>query len=128
MLGWGLFALATAAPALRPADRARGSVGLPLRPRAAVPRGDVAYVLLGAILAISLQTVGWRLPGAERALLVRMVSLVGGLAVIGAAATAAIARHARRAPASTRVRLRRALPWMVFLGLMAVGAAFVLLR
>ena len=128
MIGWGLFALATAAPALKRVDPVHATAGLPLRPRAAIPRGDLAYILLGVVLAAGLQVVGWRPMAPERALLVRMVALLQGLAIIGAATETAIARHARRSPASSRRRLRRALMWLVLFGLMAIGAAFLLLR
>jgi hypothetical protein len=128
MVGWGLFALATAAPALQRMEPVVSPVGLPLRPRATLPRGDLAYLTLGVLLAAGLQVVGWRAMAAERALLVRMVALLQGLAVIGAATAAAISRHTRRPPASSRRRLRRALLWIVLFGLMAVGAAFLLLR
>jgi hypothetical protein len=128
MIGWGLFALSIAAPTLRRVEPARGPVGLPLRPRTTIPRGDLAYILLGVLLAVGLQVTGWRAMAPERALLVRMVALLQGLAVIGAVTAVATARHARRSPPSTRRRLRRALLWLVLFGLLAIGAAFLLLR
>jgi len=133
MIGWGLFALASSAPALRTGARAgnprfaAANHAGQLRPRAPIPQGDLAYVLLGVVLAGSLQIAGWRAMPAERALLVRMVALVGGLIVLGAVSTIATSRHAR-AKASARLRVRRALPWLLLLGVLAAAGTIILLR
>jgi hypothetical protein len=129
MLGWALFALSSAAPALKrvPADT-MPSGAVPLRPRAAVPRGDVVYVLGGVVFATVLQTLGWSAPLVERALLVRLVAVAGGLAVIGTSTSIALARHGRRVPAARKTRVRRAVVWLVLFGLMAGGAGLLLSR
>ena len=109
MLGWALFALAAAAPALagaRAPERLIGEPNLPARRRAT--RGDVVYVMGGCVLAAGLQIFGWRSSSPERALLVRLVALAVGLAVIGASVELATARHARRVVARPRRRPRPA--------------------
>jgi len=121
MIGWGLFALASAAPALpRDADAARIVDGAPLRPRAKIPRGDAWFIGAGTAMAIGLQAVGWNVVVPERALLVRLVSLAAGLAVIGAATQIALGRHGRRIRPTRRVRVRRSMP--AFIGLCVVAA------
>ncbi len=128
MIGWGLFALASAAPAVpRDADSSRVVAGAPLRPRTAIPRGDGWFIAAGALLAIGLQTIGWRVNVPERALLVRLVALASGLAIIGAATQIALARHARRVRPTRQVRVRRALLTIVGLGLLAVAGTILLL-
>ncbi len=121
MIGWGLFALASAAPALpRDAEPARIVDGAPLRPRSKIPRGDAWFIGAGTLMAVGLQTVGWSVVVPERALLVRLVALASGLAVIGAATQIALGRHSRRVRPTRRVRARRSLP--AFVGLCVVAA------
>ena len=106
MIGWALFAVASAAPSAagegrHDAGEDQGAIGASaLRPRrGAGPRGDALYLAGGALLMAILQGFGWRVAVAERALLVRLVSLAAGLAVMGAAADLAVARHGKRASA-----------------------------
>ena len=118
MLGWALFALALAAPALEartePSPLMAG--GEPLVARRRLARGDAPYLALAAAVAVSMQLIGWRVAGAERALLVRFVALAAGLAVIDAAATIALARHARRV--RRPLRLRASMFALVLLGML----------
>ena len=128
MVGWGLFALASAAPALQRAPGGPVAEPMPQAARAELPRGDLAYVFGGVALATVLQAVGWHAMPVERALLLRMVALSAGVGLVSSATALAIARHARRFPASRRARLRRGLFWLVLLGLLLASAALVLLR
>ena len=125
MIGWALFAFASAAPALKRDDSHKLLVaGAPLRPRASIPRGDAIFLAGGIILALFLQTIGWHALVPERALLVRLVALASGLAVLGGATSIALARHGRRAPAKRKLRVRRALVWLLGLAVLAaVGIA-----
>lgn len=121
LVGWGLFAFASAGPALR-ADAevsARIVAGSPLKPRSELPRGDGVYVALGVVLALAMQLVGWNVAVPERAVLVRLVTVASGIAVLGGMTRIALVRHTPRIAAPPRLRMRRALPW---LALLAVGA------
>jgi hypothetical protein len=53
--------------------------------------------------------------------LVRLVTVVAGVAVLGATTSIALARHGARVPASRGLRLRRGLPWVVLLALFALS-------
>ncbi|MBX3230540.1 MAG: hypothetical protein KIT84_02595 [Labilithrix sp.] len=121
MVGWALFAFASAGPALKPdpSSPARIIASTSLKPRSALPRGDGAYVAVGVVLALAMQGVGWGVAVPERAVLVRLVTVVCGIAVIGGTTSIALARHGTRIAASRRIRLRRALPWLVLLGVVA---------
>jgi hypothetical protein len=121
VVGWALFAFASAGPSLRaePEAAARIVAGSALKPRSELPRGDGAYVALGVALALGLQGVGWGVASPERAVLVRLVTVVAGVAVLGATTSIALARHGVRVPASRGLRLRRGLPWVVLLALFA---------
>jgi hypothetical protein len=127
MIGWALFALASAAPALQ-AAREAGRVELDeeLRPREVLARGDGLYVAAGVTLACALQLLGWHVATPERAILVRFTALAAGLAVIGAATDLALARHLPRAPRSRTRRLRQAMTAFVVLALLGLtGLVFV---
>lgn len=128
VVGWALFAFASAGPSLRadPAASARIVAGSSLKPRSEVPRGDGAYVAAGVVLALAMQAVGWGISTPERAVLVRLVTVVCGVAVLGATTSIALARHVPRARATRRLRLRRALPWVVMLALF-LGSGIVLI-
>ncbi len=127
MLGWALFAFASAAPAIKrdPAIAERVVEGAQLRPRTRIPRGDAAFMAFGAAIACILQFIGWSAVAPERAVLVRLLSLATGLAVIGAATTIALARHTRRSPASRRERVRRSFPWLSLLATLLIAGALV---
>ncbi|MBX3190492.1 MAG: hypothetical protein KF819_26060 [Labilithrix sp.] len=119
VVGWGLFAFASAGPSLRadPDAAKRIVAGSALKPRSALPRGDGVYVAGGVVLALAMQAVGWSVAVPERAVLVRLVTVACGVAVISATTSIALARHATRTPAARSLKLRRALPWMVLLAL-----------
>jgi hypothetical protein len=129
MVGWALFAFASAGPALRPDPDAAGRIvaGTPLKPRSSLPRGDGVYVTAGVLLALALQAVGWGIAVPERAVLVRVVTIACGVAVLGATTSIALARHAARVPASRAVRLKRAAPWLALLAMAAVSGALLTL-
>ena len=124
MIGWALFALASAAPVLKqlPSPAVRGTPGA-LRPRNAVLRGDIGFILGGVLLALGLQSFGWHVATAERALLVRLLAVVTGLAVIETATAIGLSRHARGVPSPVRRRVRRATPWVGLAVLLLVGGA-----
>lgn len=128
VVGWGLFAFASAGPALRadPEASSRIVAGSSLKPRSELPRGDGAYVAAGVVLALAMQAVGWGVPSPERAVLVRLVTVACGVAVLGATTSIALARHVPRVRAPRSIRLRRALPWVVILALI-LGSGLALL-
>lgn len=127
MVGWALFAFASAGPALRADPNAAGRIvaSTSLKPRSELPRGDGAYVAVGIALALAMQGVGWSVAVPERAVLVRLVTVVCGIAVVSGTTSIALARHVTRVPGSRRLRLRRALPWLVMLALVAASGAVV---
>lgn len=127
MVGWALFAFASAGPVLRADPNATGRIvaSTSLKPRSELPRGDGAYVAVGIGLALAMQGVGWSVAVPERAVLVRLVTVVCGIAVVSGTTSIALARHVTRVPASRRLRLRRALPWLVMLALVAASGAVV---
>ena len=129
MVGWALFAFASAGPTMRPdADAAARIVaGTPLKPRSELPRGDGAYVIFGVAAALAMQAIGWGVASPERAVLIRLVTITSGIAVLGGATSIALARHATRTPSPGRVRLRRALPWLSFLLVSGAVGAFLTL-
>jgi hypothetical protein len=128
-IGWMLFAFAWAAPAIGASEGEPAAVDdEPLVPRRR-PVGRQGYALLGAgVLAAAVQVVGWEVPNVERFLLVRVVDLVGGLAVIDSAARVVLARHPGRGRNAVAVPLRAARGWLVALGLLAVVAAVIAIR
>lgn len=131
MIGWALFAFASAGPVLKPepALASRIIASTSLKPRTEIPRGDGIYVAVGVVLALSLQAIGWGVASAERAVFVRLVTVVCGIAILGGTTGISLARHGKRVAASRRIRLRRALPWIVVLALVALsGTAVGLLR
>lgn len=131
VVGWALFAFASAGPSLRADPEAAGRIvaGSALKPRSELPRGDGAYVAGGVAIALGMQAVGWNVVGAERAVLVRLVTVACGVAVISATTSIALARHATRLPAPRALKLRRALPWIVLLALfLGTGLVFFLPR
>jgi hypothetical protein len=127
MIGWALFALASAAPGLQGArEPDRIELDEDLRPREALARGDGLYVAAGVALACAMQLLGWHVATPERAILVRFVALAAGLAVVGAATDVALARHVPRVPRSRTRRLRQAMTAFVVLALLGLtGLIFV---
>lgn len=129
VLGWGLFAMASAAPALERTGRvsSAGISSRPLRSRGEVGWGDAAILWAGFAMAGVTQTVGWRVIEPERAVLVRLLGLAGGLAAISTAASLVAARQTARTFDSPRRRARRALVPLVFFGLLSAGGVLVTL-
>lgn len=130
VVGWALFAFASAGPSLRtdPDASKRIVAGSSLKPRSELPRGDGAYVAVGVVLALGMQGVGWGVASPERAVLVRLVTVVCGVAVLGATTSIALSRHVTRVPASGRLRLKRALPFIVLLAIFLGSGLIVVLR
>jgi hypothetical protein len=128
MIGWALFALASAAPAVRRYDEEATIERGELPPRSGVARGDAVYLLGGAVAAAVLQLIGWRVAGAERSLLVRFVAVAAGLALLGAATDIALARHFARGRASRARRLRRAMALLVVLAMLGFSGVLFALR
>jgi hypothetical protein len=134
MIGWALFAYASAAPALkrvpRPID---ADVPVPgrerrtdaLKPKTRIAKGDTWFVAGGVVLALALQAIGWHVLTPERGLLVRLVTLAAGLGVIGTATTVALARHPVRVHAPSRRRLRAAAPWLAATFVLAAGGVLL---
>ncbi len=124
MLGWALFALASAAPALEaPRTEARVHRDASLVERRRLPRGAVVYVAGGAALACVLQVRGWAVASAERALVVRLAGVATGLAIIGAATELALGRDGPRSLSTRSARTRVAVAsaaLVVVLGLSAL--------
>ncbi len=128
VLGWGLFAFASSAPVPRPASSPADPPApddLRLTARRPLARGDAVAVGAACILAAALQLVGWRAAGVERELLVRFVALAAGIAVVGAAAEAIVARHAVRTVATRRALLQRALRPVLVLGALLVAGVLL---
>jgi hypothetical protein len=122
MLGWCLFALAWAGPPLSPTESATPPVQEPkIVARRPLARGDTAYLALAVVAAASMQLVGWEAVPAERALLVRLVTLATGIGVLGAVAEVAAARHGTRPSGVGRIGLWRGLAIAVVLAAVALG-------
>jgi hypothetical protein len=133
MLGWALFALTFAAPTLN----ARGALPLeeepadpdpPLAPRRVLARGDALYLGGGALFAVWLQGIGWQVSSTERAIFVRVVTLATGIAILAVSTQVALARHVTRVRSRPAARLRRAMPPLIALGLLALGGLLLALR
>jgi hypothetical protein len=119
VLGWSLFALAWAAPPLERPDFSASPVREPkMAARKPLARGDTTYLILGVLGTAAMQLVGWGTAPPERALLVRLVTLATGIAVLGAVAEVAGARHGTRPSRPPRIGLLRGL---------AIGAVFAAL-
>jgi len=119
MLGWSVFAFAFAGPPLGKGAVVRLADNSPLGARRDLPRGDMAYVAAGALLAATTQLFGWQVAPTERALLMRLITLAAGLAILGAWAGVAIARHEVRDVGAPRARLRAALVPIILLIMLA---------
>jgi hypothetical protein len=129
MIGWALFAMASAAPALQaPREAEQVALDADLGPRKGLARGDAAYVAAGGLLAAALQLFGWQVASPERAILVRFVALAAGLALVGGATDVALARHVARVPRSRSRRLRRAMTAFVVLALLGLAGLLFVVR
>lgn len=108
MLGWGLFAYASAAPTFRRSPLKPLFDGDDLRARSRYPRGDRAYLIGATIAAVGLEFVGFKAHQEERALLVRLVTLAASIAIVTHASEITLARHERGRRASAASRRRAA--------------------
>jgi len=106
MLGWAVFAFASAAPAFQRTESEESRVverGR-LEPRQRGSRKDLPLLSVGIVLTVLLQCIGWGVEPRERALFVRLYTIVAGMAVLGAFASVALVKHLppvrkkRRAP------------------------------
>jgi hypothetical protein len=132
MLGWALFALASAAGPASRSMASRGAAGSVTSPGAGATnieqpasrwRLDIACVVVGALVAAVLQFGGWQISAAEPALFVRFVTVAAGLAALALATNLAIGRPpagAARAPGVRSKYLRFALMALVALGAVAL--------
>lgn len=126
MIGWGVFAFASAAPAFprtkeeeaRVVERGR------LEPRQRGSRKDVPFLVVGVAITVALQCVGWGIEPKERALFVRLFTIVAGMSVLGAFSGVALSRHV----APTRKRRKRGIfGWaLAFVAALAVALAYEL--
>jgi hypothetical protein len=95
-IAWAVFALSWAAAPLKPwDDLPRVVAGVP-RTADELPRGAWVNAALGVLVAVVLQLVAVDAQSPERALLVRLVSVAGGLIIVGACTEAAVAQYRRR--------------------------------
>jgi hypothetical protein len=129
MLGWALFAFASAAPALVPlsSESATRTLSHALRSRSPAGWADATILWLGIGMGGVTQAVGWHVVEPERAVLVRLLGLVGGLAAVSAAASMVAARHEARKFGSPARRARRAALPLVLFGLLAAVGVIVAL-
>jgi uncharacterized membrane protein len=109
------------------AEASEGAVPAP-PPRERAVRGDWVYLVAAGVGAAALQSAGWRVGAPERGLLVRLVALAAGLALVGAAAQIALARHASRRALSRSERLRRSMVSVVVLALLGASGLLLWLR
>jgi hypothetical protein len=129
MVGWALYAFASASPA-REAAAGSATIGPTLRPRARASGIDAAILVLGLVLAVTLQAAGWKVLDRDRALLLRMATLAGALGLVTATSAAAISRGAPleedRVPRPRRQRLRtRTVVWCsLAVALLGFGAIY----
>ncbi len=98
MLGWGTFAFASAAPAFqrRPEDDARVIERGRLPPRGRGAGRHAPVLGVGLVIAAALQLIGWGIEPRERALLVRLYTLLAGMSVLAVFAEVSLAAHAPR--------------------------------
>lgn len=122
MLGWAVFAFASAAPAFArtPAEESRVVERGRLEPRQRASRKDVPFLSVGIALTVLVQCIGWGIEPRERALFVRLYTVVAGMAILGAFAGVALVRHLPPA----RKRRRGALFGWVLAFFVVAGLAF----
>lgn len=132
MLGWALFALASAAGPPSRSIGSRGAGGGVAGPGAGTTsieqpasrwRLDIACVGVGALVAAVMQFGGWQISTPESALFVRFVTVAAGLATLTLATNLAIGRRSVGAARAWGVRsksLRFALIALVAFGAVAL--------
>lgn len=131
MLGWALFALASAAGPASRSMASRGPAGGMTHPGTGTTnveqpasrwRLDIACVVVGALVAAVMQFGGWQISAPESALFVRFVTVAAGLATLTVATNVATGRRpggAARAGVGSK-SLRFALIGLVALGAVAL--------
>jgi hypothetical protein len=145
-LGWALFALATAAPAVAVGPEGESPDGTEVQREASsatdadgdeAPRPrrrplaalDWVCLLMALAYAVLLECIGWRTAHHERELLVRLIALVAGLALVHAGTQAALSRRTSlRQRASAGRGLRDAAVSLLLLGVLAVGGLLWMFR
>jgi hypothetical protein len=124
---WALFAFAWAAPAF---DAMAGDTRVadddPLTPRKRLPGSGVYILAVAALAAAVLQLIGWAVPSPERAMLVRLASLVSGLLIIEASVEVVLSRQGRAVGLGGRDRLKGSRWALAALALLAAGGAFLI--
>jgi len=96
VLAWGVFALSWAAPPLEDSGaKARAVLGISTAADS-FPRAALASAAFGVSVAVGLQLVAFDAKSPERALLLRLISVAGGLAAVGVFTRAALARYCKR--------------------------------
>jgi hypothetical protein len=116
-------------PALEPTRVEAGP-----RARGVVLRGDAIFVVAATVLVLGLQVFGWSVDVPERAMLVRLTTLGGGVLLLGGVGAFISTRHGGRAlaEASPKARIRISKPpmplgWIIaLLLLIAAGVLYVL--
>ncbi len=131
MIGWALVAFAAAGPALESTQTRAAALSASLPSRRAPAYGLTAILAVTAILAWALQLLGWHTQPAEAAVLARLVTIAGGLALVSLATRFAIVRrHGRARPEGHGANRQRR--WRVGLLVAAVvalvGAAFIFMH
>ena len=109
MLGWALFAFAIASPA-RQGDVSTLLVAKRATRHRTLGRNVDRAVLLAAIVSTAaLEVPGWRVEQRDRALLLRLVALAGGLGLVTAAGAILVRHHTHHTLADDKRRRRRRL-------------------
>lgn len=125
LFGWTLFGFASAAPAVNRTVQDRATPLTSRDPELARARRRLDGWILGgaALLAATLQCVGWDAPTLERAVLVRLTTVCASIAVIGAAADIVVVRHVK-AREEKRSLTQAVLP-LVFMALFVIAAVLL---
>ncbi len=118
LLGWALFTLALASPAV---SRAK-SLEEGGSPSPAVS-WDSVVAAVGVILGLSLQLPGWSIVDRDRSLLLRVLALAGSLALISASCAIGVAIVRYRETKPSKKRRDAALLWTILAVLLGGGGA-----
>jgi hypothetical protein len=102
MLGWALFAFAAASPVGAPIPAKTGKAP----PRRRPARADLPAILAAVALALALEVPGWHAAPRDRALLLRLTAIAGGLGLVATASAIVGAEAVRDRRASKALRVR----------------------
>jgi hypothetical protein len=128
MVGWALFAFAVASPA-QSANVHANVATVNALPRVPRRRGDMVALFIGLALAVALQIPGWRVEPRDRALLLRLVAVAGGLGLVSTAgAIAGGPNDGERRPRRPRLRKREVFWLAAACGLLGAGMTYRLWR